>query len=163
MARTGQADHVVEGPGASGTAIVGNPILIGGSDGVNAQPLSISASGVMKITAGGPGAGQSIKTFSSSGGVSINAGATVISYTVTAGKTLYITDIDISADNVSAILVQLKAGGVVIGEKYISTTAAWEMVGIESQMTVGSGIALTLVFPTVAGKNGAYVVTGFEA
>lgn len=171
--RSSYADNVIEGVDASGTVPLGNPLSIAGFDGTNVQRVKTDTGGrlsltqdaaasPLRVTAGGPALGQTIKAFSSSGGVSINAGATAISYAVTTGKTLYITDIDISTDSTAAILVQLKAGAAVIGEKFISTTAAWEMVGIESQPTIGSAVVLTLVFPTAAGKNGAYIVTGFE-
>ena len=116
----------------------------------------------LRVSAGAGAAGQSLKTFSSSGGVNINAGATVNVYTVTAGKTLFISDVLISADSATPILVQLKAGATVIMESYVSTTAPLDMTGIETQVAVGAGVALTVVFPTAAGKNGSYFIAGFE-
>lgn len=67
------ANMTVEGPVATGNP-GGNPLLIGGlNSNSSVQPLSISGSGVMKFTAGGAGAAQSIKSWSSSGGgVDIN-------------------------------------------------------------------------------------------
>ena len=115
-----------------------------------------------RTSAGNAAPGQTIKTFSSSGGVSINTGATVTVYTVTPGKTFYPTDIHISTDSATALLVQVKAGSTVILEGYISTTAPLDLAGIESQVGVGSGVVLSIVFPTVAGKNGAWVIFGFE-
>lgn len=156
------ANMTVEGPVATGNP-GGNPLLIGGlNSNSSVQPLSISGSGVMKFTAGGAGAAQSIKSWSSSGGASISTGLTVISYTVTTGKTLYITDIDVSTDDSSPVLAQLKAGSTVVAERFISTTNSWSSIGIESQPTVGSGVVLTLVLAAASGKNAAYYVGGFE-
>jgi len=148
-------------------------VPVGGTDGTYLRALSTDANGnvsltsnttsaVTKVTAGGAGPGQSIKTFSSSGGVSIATGATTISYTVTTGKTLYITDIDVSTSSATAVLVQIKAGSTVIAERYISTTNSWSSIGIESQPTVGSAIVMTLVFGTSSGSSGAYFIGGYE-
>ena len=115
-----------------------------------------------RVNAGAMAPGQSIKTFSSSGAIGINAGATSNVYTVTAAKTLYITDILLSTDSAAAFLVQIKAGATVIFEKYISTTADFNMTGIESQDGVAGGVLLTVVWPTVAGKNGTFKISGFE-
>jgi hypothetical protein len=173
MGKTGFADQIHEGDAAAGTAPQANPLNNGVFDGTNVQRQKGDTSGrtvittevgaaVLMSTAGGPAPGQTIKSFTSSGGVSINTGATAISYTVTTGKTLFITDIDVSTDSATPILVQLKAGSNVVVEKYISTTCPLELDGIESQPTVASAQVFTLVFPTASGKNGTYFVSGYE-
>jgi len=103
---------------------------------------------------------MSTVSFSSAGGVTVGGGITVVNYTVPAGKTLYITDVDVSTDSTTAVLMQIFAGALVIAEKYISTTCPFEFVGIESQMTVPSGALLKLVFPAVT-THVAYVVNGY--
>lgn len=117
---------------------------------------------VFRVSAGSAAAGQTIKNFSSSGGLSINTGATPTVYTVTTGKTLFITDVYFSTDSATPLLVQVKAGATVILEGYMSTTAPLQIPGVESQKSVGSGVVLSLVFPTVAGKNAAWSIDGFE-
>ena len=143
----------------------GGPLLLSTSkqsDGSHVLQIQSVQGAVGRVSAGAGAPGQSLKTFSSSGGVSINSGATVNVYTTTAGKTLYITDLYISADSAAPILVQVKAGATVIFEGYVSTTAPMDMTGIETQPNCGSGVALTIVFPTAAGKNGSYFIGGFE-
>jgi len=156
------ANMTVEGPVAAGSP-GGNPQLIGGLDGsANVQPLSISGAGVMKFAAGGPGAGQTVFTWTSTGGVSITSGLSVNVHTVNATKTLYITDIDVSTDDSTPVLAQLKAGSNVIAERYISTTNSWSSIGIAAQPTLAAGVVLSLVIGVASGKNVAYYIGGFE-
>lgn len=115
-----------------------------------------------RVTAGGAAPGQSIKAFSSSGGVPINAGATINVYTVTSGKTLFLTDISVSTDSAASFLFQIKAGAVVIKEGFVSATAPFAFAGIESQPSIGSGVTISIVFPTVVGKNAAFFLSAFE-
>ena len=122
--------------------------------------FDIATRGVIRQTAGGCAPGMSTVSFSSSGGVTVGGGITVVNYTVPAGKTLYITDVDVSTDSTTAVLMQMLAGALVIAEKYISTTRPFEFVGIESQMTVPSGALFKLVFPAVT-THIAYVVNGY--
>ena len=137
-------------------------ISLGHVSAIFGQTSNINGTPVFKFSAGGPGVGQAIKQVNSAGGVSINTGYTGTIYTVTAGKTLYITDVQISCDSATATLAQLKAGATVIYENYISTTGPWTALGIESQPTVGAGVALSLVIATQAGHNATYFVAGFE-
>jgi hypothetical protein len=46
---TGASSITVQGAGADGAAVVGNPVLVGGFDGVNAQTLLTDASGHLQI------------------------------------------------------------------------------------------------------------------
>lgn len=112
----------------------------------------------MRITAGGCAPNMSTVSFSSSGGLAL--GASAINYTVPAGKTLYLTDIDISTDSTTALLVQIFSGAFVIAEKWISTTCPFEFVGIESQMTVGGGQLFKITYAS-GSTNGAYVINGY--
>lgn len=131
----------------------------------NATTVKLDANNnlpVARMTAGGLAPGQTLKTFNSSGGVSINAGATVALYTVTTGKTLLISDLEISTDSTIPVLWQLKAGAVVIQEGFITNTAPLSAIGIETQDAVAGGVALSLVFGTSAGKNATYKLRGFE-
>lgn len=128
--------------------------------------VSIPATGSTgKQTAGGPAPDQTIKQFSSSGGVSIATGATVALYTVTAGKTFFLTDIEVTGNAATAgqVLVQLKAGSTVIWEGYMKTdTQPIEIPGIESQPQAAGGLALSLVIGALSGGSAAYNIGGFE-
>lgn len=120
---------------------------------------------VTKGTAGAAAPDQTLKQFSSSGGVSINTGATVALYTVTAGKTFYATDIVITgnAGTATQFLVQLKQGTTVIFEGYCKTdTEPLDLPGIETQPQAPGGAALTLVFGTGTSTTAAYFIGGFE-
>ena len=127
---------------------------------------SIPVSGsTAKSTAGAGAPDQTLKTFSSSGGVSIASGANVALYTVTAGKTFYATDIIITgnAGTAGQVLCQLKQAGVVIWEGYMKTdTQPLEIPGLETQPSAPGGAALTLVIGTLAGGTAAYYIGGFE-
>lgn len=130
---------------------------------VSVAPMNVEgAFAVQRQTAGSAAPNQTIKTFSSSGGVSINTGGTTTVYTVTAGKTFYITDIFIATDNATPALTQVKAGATVVAESYLSTTQAINMLAIESQPAVAGGVAITITWPTATGKNGSYFIAGFE-
>jgi|SRR5579864_2947388 len=120
---------------------------------------------IAKSTAGAGAPDQTLKQFSSSGGVSINTGATVALYTPTAGKTFYATDIVITgnASTAGQVLCQLKSGSTVIWEGYMKTdTQPIEIPGIETQPQAPGGAALTLVIGTLSGGTAAYFIGGFE-
>ena|ERR1700752_426495 len=113
-------------------------------------------------TAGNEAPGQTRKVFSSNGGVNINAGATVNLYIVTAGKLFYLTDVHISTDSSTPILVQVTDAGVSIFEGWASTTAPLDIQGIETQPTCAAGDQLAIIFPAAATKHAAYLVSGWE-
>jgi hypothetical protein len=118
-----------------------------------------------KSTAGAGAPDQSLKTFSSSGGTSIASGANVALYTVTAGKTFYLTDVVVTGNAATAgqVLVQLKAGSTVIWEAYMKTdTQPIEVPGMETQAQAAGGLALSLVIGTLSGGTAAYYIAGFE-
>ena len=118
-----------------------------------------------KSTAGAGAPDQTLKQFSSSGGVSIATGATVALYTPTAGKTFFMTDITITgnAGTAGQVLCQVKSGTTVIWEAYMKTdTQPIEIPGIETQPQGPGGAALTLVIGTLAGATAAYYIAGFE-
>lgn len=113
-----------------------------------------------RTTAGALATGQSAKQ--AAGTVSINAGATVTINTVTAGKTYYITDIHLATDSTTSVDAKIQAGGVTVFESYVINTAPCDMSGIETQPFGTSGQVITLLLPTVAGKNINYFISGFE-
>lgn len=120
---------------------------------------------VQKGTAGAAAPDQTLKQFSSSGGVSINTGATVALYTVTAGKTFFITDIMITGNAATAgqVLCQIKQASTVIWEGYMKTdTQPLEIPGIETQPSAPGGSAVSLVIGTLTGGTAAYFIAGFE-
>lgn len=118
-----------------------------------------------KSTAGAGAPDQTLKQFSSSGGVGIGTGATVALYTPTAGKTFFATDIIITGNAATAgqVLCQLKSGTTVIWEGYMKTdTQPLEIPGLETQPQAPGGAALTLVIGTLSGGTAAYFIGGFE-
>jgi hypothetical protein len=120
---------------------------------------------VAKSTAGAAAPDQTLKTFSSSGGVSIATGATVNLYTVSAGKTFYITDIVLTgnATTPTQYLVQIKAGATVIWEGYVKTdTEPIEVPGLETQPQGAGGSQISIVFATASGTTATYYVAGYE-
>lgn len=120
---------------------------------------------VAKETAGSAAPDQTLKTFSSSGGVSIATGATVALYTVTAGKTFFVTDIVITGNAATAgqVLCQLKQAGTVFWEGYMKTdTQPLEIAGLETQPTAPGGAAITLVIGTLTGGTATYFIAGYE-
>ena len=143
------------------------------SDGIaSGAPVRIPVTGsfpvtgaTAKSTAGAGAPDQTLKQFSSSGGVSINTGATVSLYTPTIGKTFYATDIMITGNAATAgqVLCQLKSGTTVIWEGYMKTdTQPIEIPGLETQPQGPGGAALTLVIGTLSGGSAAYFISGFE-
>ena len=143
----------------AGTSGVAQPVSIAG------QPVSVAAAagaaGVMRVNAGGPGPGQSNKTFT--GNVSIATGATVALETVATGKTLYITDISLTSNTATPFLVQIQAGGVTIWQGYVKgDTGPIELPGLETQPTASAGQAVTLVAAAAAATTLAFFVGGVE-
>src|SRR5258708_5433260 len=89
-------------------------------------PLTVAIpiiGGIQKGTAGSAAPDQTLKLFSSNGGASLAAGLAAALYTVTVGKTFYITDIIVTGNNATPvqILVNIKQGSTVIWEGYIKT------------------------------------------
>lgn len=119
-----------------------------------------SNTSVQRVSAGFMAPGQSAKQIS--GSVSINAGATVTLNTVTTGKTFYITDIHLATDSTTSVDTKIQAGGVTIFESFLINTAPCDMVGIETQPFAVSTQVVTLLLPTVTGKNVNYFISGFE-
>jgi len=117
----------------------------------------------MRVSAGNAAVGQSILSFTSSGGISLTGGPSTDIYTVSAGKTFFITDIYITVNETTTPqLVQLKAAGVVILEAFTMSTLPFDVVGIESQASVAGGAHLSIQWPSDSGKLGAYFIAGFE-
>lgn len=113
-----------------------------------------------RMSAGPPAPGQTAKQ--SAGSVSINTGATVTLNTVTTGKTYYITDIHLATDQTLSVDAKIQAAGVTIFESFIISSAPCDMAGLETQPFATSGQVVTLLLPTVAGKNVNYFVSGYE-
>ncbi|GAC1502536.1 MAG: hypothetical protein NVS1B10_07320 [Candidatus Saccharimonadales bacterium] len=113
-----------------------------------------------RISAGPPAVGQSAKQIA--GTISINTGATITINTVTTGKTFYITDIHLATDSTASVDAKIQAAGVTIFETFLINTAPCDMVGIETQPFATSTQAVTLLLPTVAGKNVNYFLSGYE-
>src|SRR5579864_666405 len=114
---------------------------------------------ISKSTAGAAAPDQTLKTFSSSGGVSLASPQAIALYTVTAGKTFFITDIVITGNNATAtqFLCQIKQGTTVIWEGYMKTdTQPVQLAGLETQPSAPGGSAVTINFPTSSGTTVAY-------
>src|SRR5579859_2998060 len=146
----------------TGTDLQGNPVV-----GPVRAPVTVSvpATGVTaKSTAGSAAPDQTLQTFSSSGGVSVNTGATVALFTVPAGKTFFMTDIVVMGNAATAtqFLVQVKQGTTVIFEGFCKTdTAPVEAPGLETQPSAPSGTAVSLVLGTGASTTATYFISGY--
>jgi hypothetical protein len=136
------------------------------SDGFRANPAMalVDNNGMpvtsLKVSAGGPAAGQAAKNYS---GVATLSGSTqtITLETVTTGKTYFITDIAITTTASAAILVQITAGGVPIFQTHINATKGIEALGIETQPYAAAGIVVALVIPSGTGAV-AYNILGVE-
>ncbi len=118
-----------------------------------------------RVSAGGAAPGQSIKTFVGKVALSASAPTTQPLYTVTAGKSLLITDVFISHDSATVLDTRLQANSVdLIRAPIKGDTAPLTLMGIESQPTAVSGAALQIVWPIAAGApNGFFFVAGIES
>lgn len=127
--------------------------------------MAVDFSGsTQRITAGGPGAGQSLKTYTGKQALSATLTTTINLETVTAGKNFYITDIYLSHDSNIAIDYQIQAAGVTIFRAAVKgDTAPVQMPGIETQPLSTSGQAVTLVIAAAAGPpNAFFYIAGYE-
>ncbi len=118
----------------------------------------------LKTNAGAVATGQSLKTFTGKVALSASVPTTVTLETVTPGKTLYVTDIYLAADNNTAIDTRLQANGVdIFRAPPKGDTAPVQMAGIESQPNAAAGQLVTILYPATAGPPNAYFnVSGFE-
>ena len=126
-----------------------------------AVPLTGS---VTKGTAGAAAPDQTLKIFHAvDGGLSIASGATAALYTVTAGKTFYVTDIQITANTATQFEAKLQAAGVTQWNANVKgDTAPIDLPGLETQPQFASGQAVTLVLGTAAATNAWYYIAGYE-
>jgi ABC-type taurine transport system substrate-binding protein len=119
---------------------------------------------VMKTNAGSVAPGQSLKTFVGKVALSATVPVTVTLETVTAGKTLFITDIFLSHDTTAVIDTRIQANGVDIFRACVKgDTAPVQLSGIESQPSAAAGQVVTILYPITASPPNAYLnVYGFE-
>jgi hypothetical protein len=94
---TGRIETVSQGAAADGAAVSGNPVLVAGQDGTNAQSLSTDSDGVLKQVPTKLTTGMSQVCESAGDSTTANITTFTNIYTVTAGKTLYLTGITIAA------------------------------------------------------------------
>jgi hypothetical protein len=123
---------------------------------------------VVKQTAGGPAPGQSAKTFTGEIVIPAGAGTTTQALeTVTALKTLYLTDISITADTAQIFRVRIQAGGVDIFRGLCKgDTGPIQFPGIETQPQAAAGSVVNILFVAVAGfliTNAEFFIAGFES
>ena len=95
----GSADMTVQGAGAAGAAVAGDPVLIGGSDGTDARTIITDTVGRI-VLAGGAGT----DTTDSSTGAASALTATLAAAT---GKTTYITGFEVTGGGATAASVVL--------------------------------------------------------
>jgi hypothetical protein len=119
---------------------------------------------VQKGTAGAAAPDQTLKQFhAADGGLSIASGATAALYTVTAGKTFYVTDIQITANTATQFEAKLQAAGTTQWNSNVKgDTAPIDLPGIETQPQFAGGQAVTLVFPATSATNAWYYIAGYE-
>ncbi len=116
-----------------------------------------------RVTAGPAAVGMAVKTFT--GKQLLSSGGQTITnvYTVTAGKTFYITDMYLSADGAAIMDTQIQANGVnIVRWPVKGDTSPLEASGIESQPSIAGGQPLTIVWPATLNANGFYNIFGYE-
>jgi hypothetical protein len=123
-----------------------------------------AAASSVRVTSGPPAAGQTIRKYNGKQATSTSAATPVALYTVTAGKTFYITDIFLSTDQAGTPLdVAIQAAGGNIFNAGVSTTSQVQLAGIDSQPSAAASQAVTLLLPiTTAVQNVWYFIAGFE-
>lgn len=115
---------------------------------------------VLRVSAGTIAPGQTIQNYSTGGGIAVNTTTSV--RTVTTGKTWYITDICMTASTSTACLVQIKGGGTVYFEAYVSSSAPVNFAGIESQDGIPSTTAVTIVTANTGSSSFTVKIAGIE-
>lgn len=125
------------------------------------MPLVDQIVRVVRVTGGPPADGQTAKAFV--GSVSVASGATVTLETVTAGKTLYITDIIATSSTGTAFDIQIKAGSAVIFQAHVFNTAPVDACGLDTQPQAAGGAQVTLVAGVAGGTTLDYNIFGYEA
>lgn len=144
---------------ASGTVTVNVTKNQGGP-----APEAYGTVSVQKVNAGFLAPGQTAKSAQGTQATSTTLTTSVPLWTVTAGKTLYITDIAIYSDNAVQIAVQIRAATVPIFRARVRDLAPIQLPGIETQYFGTTGQAIDLLLPITAGgvQNIDYDIQGFE-
>lgn len=121
----------------------------------------------VKMTAGGPGYGQTLKSYTGKQATSTTVTTTITLETVTTGKTFYITDIYMGTDVASGtqildVIIQAGATPIFRGSLHNLTPIA--NMAMESQPNVASGIVASILLPITATQvqNFWYFIGGFE-
>lgn len=128
---------------------------------VNLTDSTGSLTPTLRINAGGPGVGQSLKVYT--GTQSLASGATVTLETVTTGKTFYITDIYVGSNSATQFAVTINAAGSAIFNGFCKgDTGPIGLMGIETQPSASSGQLVQLVLGTAASTTAAYMICGYE-
>ncbi len=119
------------------------------------------AAPTVRVNAGGPTLGQSLKTYV--GTQSLAAATPITLETVTAGKTFYVTDIYVGANSATPFAVTINAGATAIFQGFCKgDTGPVALMGIETQPAAGTGAVVQLVLGTAAATTAAYMIAGYE-
>jgi hypothetical protein len=119
-----------------------------------------------RVSAGFMAIGQVAKQFTGKVALSASATTTVPLYTVTAGKTFYITDMSFISDSpagTAIVDVAVLQAAVTIFRGAVHQLSPIEMPGMETQPNAPAGSAVSLSVLQAAGPpNLWYFVSGFE-
>ena len=156
----GATGDSIYGVVASGTAVA---IVFKNTGGLPPVAPIGGALGVQKVTAGFLAQGQTAQKVSGAQATSTTVTTTVPLWTVTAGKTAYLTDISLYSDSAALLAIQLRAATVPLQRFTARDLAPVQLPGIETPTFGTSGQALDLLLPiTAAIVNVYYNVQGFE-
>lgn len=122
----------------------------------------VQTGGILRITAGGPAPGQSIKTIVLNRFPLTAAPQTINWYVVTALKTLYLTDICLYTTSATLEDIQLQAGGGNVFRGNVRDLAPIQMPGIETQPQGAAGSQMAIVVPADTGMFLSGFISGFE-
>lgn len=127
------------------------------------SPESRTAGGTLRITAGPPSSGQTVRKYNGKQATVTTGTTPVALFTVTAAKTFYVTDIYLATDLTTPLDIQLQAAGAAIMNFGVSTTQPVNLTGIDTQPTAAASQAVQLLLPlTAAVQNVWYYVAGYE-
>lgn len=135
------------------------------SEAVNAQVEGVNApTAVQRSNAGAKAPGQTLKTFTGQSLLTASTG-TIALYTVTTGKSFYITDVMLTSDVASSLNldVRIQADGVDMLRTSVHSLAPIDFSGIESQPVAASGAVVNILTASAATTSHLwYSVYGWE-
>ena len=152
-----QGNVTVVGAAADGATLSGNPVLVAGSDGTNAQSISVTAGGLVQVHDGG-------------GTLSVDDGASSLTVDAPVGTPVFVRLSDgaaaISAlpvtDNGSTLSVDDGAGSLTVDGTVAATqSGTWNVTNVSGTVSLPTGASTAAKQPALgtAGTASSDVIT----